>query len=114
MESPAYKRILLKISGEALAAGQGFGVDNQRVHEIAAELAEVHSLGIEIAIVDYKVESLRATWNIDRLVSGFRIRTKRSVVAVRQRAVNRRVTGDNLERAEELIGGNSRWRRGRN
>jgi len=51
MDSPVYKRILLKISGEALAAGQGFGVDNQRVHEIAAELAEVHSLGIEIAIV---------------------------------------------------------------
>jgi len=51
MDAPAYKRVLLKISGEALAAGQGFGVDNRRVHEIAAELAEVHSLGIEIAIV---------------------------------------------------------------
>src|SRR5208283_4640083 len=47
---PIYKRILLKISGEALAAGQGFGVDNTRVHEIAAEIAEVHRLGIEIAI----------------------------------------------------------------
>ena len=51
MSTPAYKRILLKISGEALAAGQGFGVDNTRVHEIAAEIAEVHRLGIEIAIV---------------------------------------------------------------
>ncbi len=51
MNTPLYKRILLKLSGEALAAGQGFGVDNQRVHEIAAELAEVHALGIEIAIV---------------------------------------------------------------
>src|SRR6202161_90779 len=51
MDAPIYKRILLKISGEALAAGQGFGVDNRRVHEIAAELAEVHRLGIEIAIV---------------------------------------------------------------
>ena len=51
MNVPIYKRILLKISGEALAAGQGFGVDNQRVHEIAAELAEVHRLGVEIAIV---------------------------------------------------------------
>src|SRR5271157_1351608 len=47
MDTPIYKRILLKISGEALAAGQGFGVDNTRVHEIAA----VHRLGIEIAIV---------------------------------------------------------------
>lgn len=51
MSTPAYKRILLKLSGEALAAGQGFGVDNTRVHEIAAEIAEVHKLGVEIAIV---------------------------------------------------------------
>ncbi len=51
MSDPIYKRILLKISGEALAAGQGFGVDNTRVHEIAAEIAEVHRLSIEIAIV---------------------------------------------------------------
>ena len=48
---PAYKRILLKLSGEALAAGQGFGVDPIRVHEIAAELRDVHELGVEIAIV---------------------------------------------------------------
>jgi uridylate kinase len=51
MSKPAYKRILLKLSGEALAAGQGFGVDNTRVHEIAAEIAEVHKLGVDIAIV---------------------------------------------------------------
>src|SRR5437763_11553943 len=46
-----YKRILLKLSGEALAAGQGFGVDPIRVHEIAAEIKDVHALGAEIAIV---------------------------------------------------------------
>ena len=51
MNTPAYKRILLKLSGEALAAGQGFGVDNTRVHEIAAEIADVHKLGVQIAIV---------------------------------------------------------------
>jgi uridylate kinase len=51
MSTPAYKRILLKLSGEALAAGQGFGVDNTRVHEIAAEIADVHQLGVDIAIV---------------------------------------------------------------
>src|SRR5215475_13083234 len=51
MDAPVYKRILLKISGEALATGQGFGVDNRRVHEIAAEIAEVHRLEVEIAIV---------------------------------------------------------------
>jgi uridylate kinase len=51
MSTPAYKRILLKLSGEALAAGQGFGVDNTRVHEIAAEISEVYKLGVQIAIV---------------------------------------------------------------
>jgi uridylate kinase len=48
---PVFKRILLKLSGEALAADQGFGVDTKRIHEIAAELADVQKLGIQIAIV---------------------------------------------------------------
>jgi len=47
----AFKRVLLKLSGEALAAGQGFGVDATRIHQIAGELQDVHSLGVEIAIV---------------------------------------------------------------
>ena len=49
--TPVFKRILLKLSGEALAAGQGFGVDSQRVQEIAAELQDVHALGVQIAVV---------------------------------------------------------------
>src|SRR5713101_6977880 len=51
MSAPIFKRILLKISGEALAATQGFGVDTTRIHEIAAELADVRTLGIQMAIV---------------------------------------------------------------
>src|SRR5258708_34009863 len=51
MSAPIFKRILLKISGEALAATQGFGVDTTRIHEIAAELADVNTLGIQMAIV---------------------------------------------------------------
>src|SRR6266540_1483240 len=51
MSKPIFKRILLKLSGEALAANQGFGVDPLRIHEIAAELADVRSLGVQIAIV---------------------------------------------------------------
>jgi uridylate kinase len=51
MARTPFKRILLKLSGEALAAGQGFGVDSTRVHEIAGELAEVHALDVQIAIV---------------------------------------------------------------
>jgi uridylate kinase len=46
-----YKRVVLKLSGEALAAGKGFGVDPIRIHEIAGELADVHKLGVETAIV---------------------------------------------------------------
>ncbi len=49
--TPVFKRILLKLSGEALAAGQGFGVDGDRVQEIAAELQDVHALGVQIAVV---------------------------------------------------------------
>src|SRR5881296_1255821 len=51
MATAIFKRILLKLSGEALAANQGFGVEAPRIHEIAAELADVHSLGVQIAIV---------------------------------------------------------------
>ena len=51
MADAVFKRILLKLSGEALAAGQGFGVEANRVNEISAELAGVHELGVEIAIV---------------------------------------------------------------
>ena len=46
-----YKRVLLKLSGEALAAGKGFGVDVARVHEIAGEIADVRAMGVDIAIV---------------------------------------------------------------
>src|ERR1700756_2055591 len=51
MPEPIFKRVLLKISGEALAANQGFGIDTPRIHEIAAEISEVRSLGVQIAIV---------------------------------------------------------------
>jgi uridylate kinase len=46
-----YKRIVLKLSGEALAGTREFGLDAEKVAETAAELADVHSLGVEIGIV---------------------------------------------------------------
>ena len=46
-----YKRVVLKLSGEALAGSRGFGLDAEKVAETAAEIADVHSLGVEIAIV---------------------------------------------------------------
>ena len=48
---PAYKRVLLKLSGEALMGTQSFGIDAGVVSGIANEIAEVHRLGVEIAIV---------------------------------------------------------------
>ncbi len=46
-----YKRIVVKLSGEVLAGGLGFGVDPQRTREIAVEIDELHRLGLEVAIV---------------------------------------------------------------
>ncbi|HUI74694.1 MAG TPA: UMP kinase [Candidatus Acidoferrum sp.] len=50
-KKPAYKRILLKLSGESLQGPQGIGVHGETLQSIARELKEVHDLGIEIAIV---------------------------------------------------------------
>jgi uridylate kinase len=46
-----YKRVVLKLSGEALAGTRGFGLDAEKVAETAAEIADVHALGVEIALV---------------------------------------------------------------
>ncbi len=46
-----YKRVMLKISGEALAGGKGFGLDNSTISSIAAKIKECAELGCEIAIV---------------------------------------------------------------
>ncbi len=49
--SPVYKRILLKLSGEALMGSQSFGIDEAVVTQVASEIAEVHRLGVEVAVV---------------------------------------------------------------
>ena len=50
-DGPKYKRILLKLSGEALAGEQGYGIDPAVLERIRAEVRLVHDLGVEIAIV---------------------------------------------------------------
>jgi len=50
-DKPAYRRILLKLSGEALMGSQSFGIDEAVVVQIAEQIAEVHRLGVELAIV---------------------------------------------------------------
>jgi uridylate kinase len=48
---PAYRRIVLKLSGEALAGSQGFGIDPLVLGRIGAEVHDVSALGVQIAIV---------------------------------------------------------------
>ncbi len=48
---PLYGRVLLKLSGEALMGTQPYGIDTHVLQEIAAEIAEVHKMGTQIALV---------------------------------------------------------------
>jgi uridylate kinase len=51
MSEPAFRRILLKLSGEALMGAQGFGIDPDTANRIAQEIHEVHHLGVQVALV---------------------------------------------------------------
>lgn len=51
MERPKYKRVVLKLSGEALAGQQGYGIDSKTIAEIAAQVKDIHELQVETAIV---------------------------------------------------------------
>ncbi|MBL8636784.1 MAG: UMP kinase [Myxococcales bacterium] len=48
---PAYKRILLKLSGEALMGKSQYGIDPATLHRLAAEVKRVHDMGVEVALV---------------------------------------------------------------
>jgi uridylate kinase len=48
---PAYKRVLLKLSGEAFLGTRGHGIDFERITAIAREIKEVQDLGVELAIM---------------------------------------------------------------
>jgi uridylate kinase len=48
---PAYRRILLKISGEALMGAQNYGIDVDVARTVAEEIKAVHALGVEVAVV---------------------------------------------------------------
>src|SRR5215813_11670760 len=50
-DKPIYKRILLKLSGEALMGEQGYGIEPETITRFAAEIKNVHDLGVEVAIV---------------------------------------------------------------
>ena len=46
-----YKRVLLKLSGEALAGEDGFGIDPVRAEDVAERVRSVHELGVDVAVV---------------------------------------------------------------
>ncbi|PYS43901.1 MAG: UMP kinase [Acidobacteria bacterium] len=49
--TPAFRRVLLKISGEALIGEQSFGIDVNVAHAVAEEIKQLHALGVEVAVV---------------------------------------------------------------
>ena len=51
MKKPVYKRILLKLGGEALAGEDGFGIDPLRAEYVAERVIQVRSTGVQVAIV---------------------------------------------------------------
>ncbi len=48
---PAYRRVLLKLSGEALMGGRNFGLDPETLERIATEVKSIHDIGIEVCLV---------------------------------------------------------------
>ena len=46
-----YKRVIIKVSGEALAGDKGMGFDQNVVNEVVGQIKKVHDMGVEIAIV---------------------------------------------------------------
>lgn len=51
MTTPKYRRVVLKLSGEALSGSQGFGLDFEVLGRIAKQLERVSTLGVEVAVV---------------------------------------------------------------
>ena len=51
MDKPMYKRVLLKLSGEALAGDKGIGINNDIVNEIATAIKKIQEIGVEVAVV---------------------------------------------------------------
>ncbi|WP_029138421.1 UMP kinase [Nakamurella lactea] len=68
--NPRYRRVLLKLSGEALAADSGQSVDPERLQYLAREVLAVHDLGVQVAVVvgggNYFRGRMADEWGISR------------------------------------------------
>jgi uridylate kinase len=62
----AYRRVLLKLSGEALMGSRGFGLDWEVVSDIALQIGEVRALGVEVALVIGGGNIFRGVAGVDR------------------------------------------------
>lgn len=93
---PAYKRILLKLSGEALMGSQSYGIDTKVAEAVAEEIKSVHELGVEIAIVVGGGNIFRgvseSAGNMDRAAADY--------IGMLATVMNAVVLQDALERAE--------------
>jgi uridylate kinase len=69
-DKPRYSRVVVKLSGEALAGPTGWGVDPKKLRELADELLAVHELGVELAVVigggNYFRGRMAQGWGIPR------------------------------------------------
>lgn len=50
-QQPVYKRVLLKLSGEALQGDEGFGIEPEKLVQVAAEITRITQLGVQVALV---------------------------------------------------------------
>lgn len=74
-KTPKYRRVVLKLSGEALAGSSGFGLDLSVVESIARQVHDVHETGVEMAIVvgggNFWRGAKGEAWGMDRATSDY-------------------------------------------
>lgn len=73
MSEPKYKRVILKLSGEALSGEKGFGLDSNTILDIADQVKKIQEMGVEVAIVvgGGNFWRGRSTKNMDRASSDY-------------------------------------------
>src|SRR5260363_435891 len=69
--SPIYKRVLLKLSGEALMGDDAFGINRATIERIVADIAEVVQLGTQLAVVIGGGNIFRGVAGVDRATADY-------------------------------------------
>lgn len=93
--NPKYRRILLKLSGEALMGNQAYGLDPDMVTAVARQIAAVHELGTELAIVVGGGNIFRGVANAAKDM----VRATADYMGMLATVINSLALGDALERA---------------